>query len=72
MSHKVLLISLLSAFIVGCGSGRSNIEPDAGSNGTATISGVAIVGKHCPRQFLTLMVSKQERTLISGISMALR
>ena len=45
MSRKVLLISLLSVFIVGCGSGRSNIEPVAGSNGTATISGVAIVGE---------------------------
>lgn len=45
MSRKVLLISVLAAFIMGCGSGRSSIEPVAGSNGTATISGEAVVGQ---------------------------
>ena len=45
MSRKVLLVSLLSAFIVGCGSGRSSIDPVASSNGSASISGETVVGQ---------------------------
>ena len=45
MSRKVLLVSLLSAFIVGCGSGRSSIDSVASSNGSASISGETIVGQ---------------------------
>jgi VCBS repeat-containing protein len=45
MSRKVLLISLLSAFLVGCGSDRSSIDPVAGSDGSASVSGEAVVGQ---------------------------
>ena len=45
MSRKVLLISLLSAFLIGCGSDRSNIDPVASSNGSASVSGDAVVGQ---------------------------
>ena len=45
MNRKVLLVSLLSAFIVGCGSGRSSIDPVANSNGSASISGETVVGQ---------------------------
>ncbi len=45
MSRKVLLISLLSAFLVGCGSDRSSIDPVASSNGSASVSGDAVVGQ---------------------------
>ena len=45
MSSKVLLISLLSAFLVGCGSDRSSIDPVAGSDGSASVSGEEVVGQ---------------------------
>ena len=45
MSRKVLLVAFLSAFIVGCGSDRGSVDPVASSNGTASISGQAVVGQ---------------------------
>jgi len=45
MSRKALLVSLLFAFVAGCGSDRGSIEPVATSNGSANISGNAVVGE---------------------------
>ena len=45
MSRKVLLVTLLSAFIVGCGSDRGSVDPVASSNGSVSISGEAVVGQ---------------------------
>ena len=45
MSRKVLFISLLSAFLVGCGSDRGSIDPVASANGSASVSGDAVVGQ---------------------------
>ena len=44
MNHKVLLIAVLSATLVGCGSSRDDIPMVQGSNGVASISGDAVVG----------------------------
>ena len=45
MSRKVFLVTLLSAFVVGCGSDRGSVDPVASSNGSVTISGEAVVGQ---------------------------
>ena len=45
MSRKVLFITLLSAFLVGCGSDRGSIDPVASANGSASVSGDAVVGQ---------------------------
>ena len=45
MNHKVLLIAVLFTTLVGCGSDRDNTRLVEGSNGVATLSGVAVVGE---------------------------
>ena len=45
MNHKVFLFAVLFTTLVGCGSDRDNVSLVQGSNGAASLSGVAVVGE---------------------------